>query len=317
MDNCLVVAPMAGVTDRPFRQMCRRLGAGMAVSEMTTSDPSLWHTPKSRSRMNHTGESEPIVVQIAGADPAMLAAAAQHNVEHGAQIIDINMGCPAKKVCNAMAGSALLGDEPLVERILKRVVDAVDVPVTLKIRTGLDPDNKNALTIANMARDNGISALTIHGRTRAEKYGGQAEYRTMARVKETVDIPLIANGDIDGPAKALEVLEMTGADGLMVGRAAQGNPWIFGEILHFARTGTPLPRPSADTMRDTALRHVQALHQFHGEHRGVRIARKHISWYLGAWPGYRQMKSQLMRAVDPAQQLHLLHLAFESTKQAA
>lgn len=317
MDNCLVVAPMAGVTDRPFRQMCRRLGAGMAVSEMTTSDPSLWHTPKSRSRMDHTGESDPIVVQIAGADPAMLAAAAQHNVEHGAQIIDINMGCPAKKVCNAMAGSALLADEPLVEKILTAVVSAVAVPVTLKIRTGTTPSSRNALTIAKMAHDCGIAALTVHGRTRAEKYGGAAEYDTMAKIKANVDLPLIANGDIDGPEKALNVLKVTGADGIMVGRAAQGNPWIFAQIMHYASTGKHLPAPSLDAMCDTALQHVRELHQFHGEYRGVRIARKHIAWYLGIWPGYRQLKSQLMRVEAPDHQLQLLKHAFETTKQAA
>ena len=278
--NNLVLAPMAGVTDRPFRQLCKRLGARMAVSEMTTSQPHLWDTAKSRRRRDHTGEAEPVAVQIAGAEPAMMAAAARHNVAHGAQIIDINMGCPAKKVCNVMAGSALLRDERLVGRILDAVVAAVDVPVTLKIRTGWDAQRRNAVTIARLAEQAGVQALAVHGRTRACGFGGSAEYDTIAEVKTTVGIPVIANGDILTPEQARQVLKATGADGLMIGRAAQGRPWIFREIEHFLRTGChaqPLRWPQIGSI---LAEHLQQLYGFYGEQTGVRVARKHVGWYL-------------------------------------
>ncbi|TBW58505.1 tRNA dihydrouridine synthase DusB [Marinobacter halodurans] len=280
LPNSLIVAPMAGVTDRPFRLLCRRLGAGLAVSEMVIADSRLWHTRKSRLRLDHAGEPEPRSVQIAGGDAEMLANAARLNVENGAQIIDINMGCPAKKVCNKAAGSALMKDEPLVRDILHAVVDAVDVPVTLKMRTGWDREHRNAPLIARMAQDAGIQALAIHGRTRADAYRGEAEYDTIAAVKASVGIPVFANGDIDSPEKARHVLKHTGADGLLIGRAAQGSPWIFREIEHFLRTGRHLPGPSLDEVETLLTGHLIALHGFYGEHMGVRIARKHVGWYL-------------------------------------
>ena len=275
----VLLAPMAGVTDKPFRQLCKRLGAGLAVSEMTSADARLWGSSKSLRRMDHAGEPEPVSVQIAGHDPAMLAAAARHNVEHGADLIDINMGCPAKKVCNVWAGSALLQDELRVARILAAVVRAVEVPVTLKIRTGWDREHRNALTIARIAEGAGIAALTVHGRTRADKYEGEAEYATIAAVKAAIRIPVIANGDIDSPGKARAVLAATGADAVMIGRAAQGRPWIFRQIAHFLATGEHLPEPSAQMVRDILLGHLEALYDFHGEHQGLRIARKHLGWY--------------------------------------
>src|SRR6478752_6974711 len=237
IDPPIGLAPMAGVTDKPFRQLCKRLGAGLATTEMTTSDPRLWTTRKSLKRMDHAGEPEPVSVQIAGYDPGMLAEAAKYNADNGAQIVDINMGCPAKKVCNVWSGSALLQDEPLVARILHAVVKAVDIPVTLKIRTGWDREHRNALTIARIAQDAGIAALAIHGRTRADQYMGEAEYDTIASVKQAIGIPVLANGDVDDPAKAREVLQRTGADALMIGRAAQGRPWIFREVAHYLATG--------------------------------------------------------------------------------
>lgn len=278
-DTPLVLAPMAGVTDKPFRLLCKRLGADLAVSEMTTSDPRLWATRKSRWRMDHDGEPAPISVQIAGADPTTLAEAARFNVDHGAQIIDINMGCPARKVCNVWAGSALMQDEALVARILEAVVKAVEVPVTLKIRTGWNPDNRNGPRIAHIAQESGIAALAVHGRTRSEQYTGEAEYDTIARIKAEVSIPVLANGDIDSPGKAAAVLDYTKADGLLIGRAAQGRPWIFREIAHFMRTGTPLAPPSPTQVRAILLQHLEALYDFYGEEHGVRIARKHLGWY--------------------------------------
>ena len=276
---------MAGVTDRPFRMLCKSLGAGYAVSEMVASNPALRHTDKSRRRIDHTGEVAPIAVQIAGADPQMLAEAARYNVQHGAQIIDINMGCPAKKVCNTAAGSALLANEPLVSAILAAVVAAVDVPVTLKIRTGSTPDTRNAVAIARRAEDAGVQALTVHGRTRACAFVGAVEYDTIAAVKRAVAIPVIANGDIDTPERAAAVLAHTGADALMIGRAAQGRPWIFREILHFLATGTHLPAPSVAEARALILDHLADHHAFYGEDAGVRIARKHLGWYTGALEG--------------------------------
>lgn len=295
LPNRLILAPMAGVTDRPFRQLCRRLGAGLVVSEMVTSDVRLWNSRKSSLRLLHAGDPEPRSVQIAGGDPQMMADAARKNVELGAQIIDINMGCPAKKVCNKAAGSALLRDEPLVREILDAVVGAVDVPVTLKIRTGWDRENKNGITVAKIAEDAGISALAVHGRTRADLYTGEAEYETIAAIKQAVSIPVFANGDIDSPEKAKAVLDATGADALLIGRAAQGRPWIFREIEHYLRTGESLPAPSLLEVERILLEHLAALHAFYGELMGVRIARKHVGWYLATLPGAREFRAQFNR----------------------
>lgn len=277
--NKLVLAPMAGVTDRPFRQLCKKLGAGLAVSEMVSSNSLLWGSEKTMRRANHDGEVEPKSIQIAGADPSMMAEAARYNVDNGAQIIDINMGCPAKKVCNVMAGSALLQDEPLVGRILNAIVGAVNVPVTLKIRTGWDTSHRNGIIIAKIAESEGIQALSVHGRTRACAYKGEAEYETIAAIKDAVSLPVIANGDITSPEKAKYVLEYTQADGIMIGRAAQGRPWIFREINHYLETGEKLPEPDLTEVRDIMLEHLHNLYEFYGEYTGVRIARKHISWY--------------------------------------
>jgi tRNA-dihydrouridine synthase B len=285
LKNNLVVAPMAGVTDRPFRQLCKKLGAGLAVSEMVTSNSLLYGSEKTRRRANHEGEVDPISVQIAGADPQMMAEAARYNVDNGAQIIDINMGCPAKKICNVMAGSALLKDEPLVSQILKAVVGAVNVPVTLKIRTGWDKNNRNAVMIAKMAEDSGVQALAMHGRTRACLYMGDAEYDTIAAVKQAINIPLIANGDITTPEKAKYVLDYTGADAVMIGRAAQGRPWIFREIEHFLKTGTHLLPPTVEEIHTVMLEHINDLYGFYGDIAGMRVARKHISWYTKGLAG--------------------------------
>ncbi len=285
LKNNLIVAPMAGVTDRPFRQLCKKMGAGLAVSEMVTSNSLLYGSEKTLRRANHEGEVDPISVQIAGADPAMMAEAAKHNVDNGAQIIDINMGCPAKKICNVMAGSALLKDEPLVAQILKAVVNAVNVPVTLKIRTGWDKDNRNAIEIARMAEDIGVQALAMHGRTRACLYKGDAEYDTIAAVKQAINIPLIANGDITTPEKAKFVLDYTGADAVMIGRAAQGRPWIFREIEHYLITGTHMLPPTVEEIHTVMLEHLHDLYDFYGELTGMRVARKHISWYTKGLAG--------------------------------
>ncbi|SOB77788.1 tRNA-U20-dihydrouridine synthase [Marinobacter sp. LV10R510-11A] len=302
LPNPLIVAPMAGVTDRPFRLLCRKMGAGLAVSEMVIADSKLWHTRKSRTRMDHAGEPEPRSVQIAGGDPEMLANAARLNAESGAQIIDINMGCPAKKVCNKAAGSALMKDENLVWDILKAVVSAVDIPVTLKMRTGWDQDNRNALAIARMAEDSGIQALAIHGRTRADKYNGDAEYDTIAQVKASVGIPVFANGDITSPEKARRILEYTGADGLLIGRAAQGSPWIFREILHFLETGEHLPAPPLNEVEQILSEHLAALHSFYGEPMGVRIARKHVGWYLQSHDPGKQFRNRFNALNDALEQ---------------
>ncbi|HSV17894.1 MAG TPA: tRNA dihydrouridine synthase DusB [Casimicrobiaceae bacterium] len=283
--NALAVAPMAGVTDRPFRQLCKRLGAGYAVSEMVAANPRLWATDKSRRRTDHEGEVEPVAVQIAGADPSLVADAARYNVDRGAQIIDINLGCPAKKVCNTLAGSALLSDEPLVARIVRAVVAAVAVPVTLKLRTGPHPGARNAVAIARMAQDEGIAALALHGRTRACAFVGAVEYETIAAVKQAVRIPVFANGDIRTPAQARDVLARTGADGLMIGRAAQGRPWIFREIAHHLATGGTLPSPTVEEARSLIDAHLCDHYGFYGEALGVRIARKHLGWYTAALPG--------------------------------
>jgi tRNA-dihydrouridine synthase B len=295
LPNSLILAPMAGVTDQPFRRLCTRMGAGLVVSEMVTSDVRLWNTRKSSLRMMHDGDPEPRSVQIAGGDPEMLAEAARRNVDMGAQIIDINMGCPAKKVCNKAAGSALLKDEVLVREILQAVVAAVNVPVTLKIRTGWDRENKNGIGVAKIAEDAGIVALAVHGRTRADLYRGEAEYDTIAAIKQAVSIPVLANGDIDSPDKAKAVLLATGADGLLIGRAAQGRPWIFREIEHYLRTGEYLPAPSLLEVEHILLEHLAALHAFYGEVMGVRIARKHVSWYLATLPGANEFRAQFNR----------------------
>jgi tRNA-dihydrouridine synthase B len=306
IDPPLILAPMAGVTDKPFRLLCKRMGAGLAVSEMTHSDPHLWGSVKSLHRMDHAGESEPVSVQIAGSDPRVLAEAARHNVDHGAQIIDINMGCPARKVCNVWAGSALLQDEALVARILTAVVAAVAVPVTLKIRTGWNRENINAVRIARIAEDAGIAALAVHGRTRADKYDGAAEYATMAAVKASVRIPLIANGDIDGPYKARAVLDTTGADALMIGRGAQGRPWIFRQIARFLDDGTLLPTPAPDAISAILCGHLESLYAFYGEDAGVRIARKHLGWYARDQPANAAFRHVVNAATDAATQLRLI-----------
>jgi tRNA-dihydrouridine synthase B len=295
--NNLFVAPMAGVTDRPFRQLCKKLGAGLAVSEMVTSNSLLYGSAKTRRRANHDGEVDPVSVQIAGADPAMMAQAARYNADNGAQIIDINMGCPAKKVCNVMAGSALMQNEPLVAKILEAVVGAVPgVPVTLKFRTGWNRDNRNAPTIARIAQESGIRAIAIHGRTRADQYQGAAEYDTIALVKAQVNIPVIANGDITSPQKARYVLDYTGADGVMIGRAAQGRPWLFREIEYFLATGEEMAPPRVAEIHRILRDHLADLYGFYGEEAGVRIARKHISWYTKGLVGaahFRHAMNQL------------------------
>ena len=309
--NNLVVAPMAGVTDRPFRMLCKKLGAGYAVSEMVTSNSLLYGSAKTLRRANHEGEVEPISVQIAGADPKMLAEAAKYNVDHGAQIIDINMGCPAKKICNVMAGSALLKDEPLVSQILKAVVGAVDVPVTLKIRTGWDKQNRNAVAVAKMAEDIGVQALAIHGRTRACAYMGDAEYDTIAEVKQAINIPLIANGDITTPEKAKFVLDYTGADGVMIGRAAQGRPWIFREIEHYLATGEHMPAPEVEEIRSVMLEHLHDLYAFYGDLTGMRVARKHISWYTKGLKDSANFRHAMNQLQTIEEQLAAIHAFFD------
>jgi len=302
---------MAGVTDRPFRQLCKQLGAGYAVSEMAASNPRLWATEKTARRINHEGEMAPRAVQIAGADPAMLAQCAQFNVERGAQIIDINMGCPVKKVCNSWCGSALLQNEKLVGEILAAVVGAVDVPVTLKFRTGWDRANKNALRIARLAEASGIAMLTLHGRTRADGYSGAAEYETIAAVKDAVNIPVVANGDITTPEKARFVLQATGADAIMIGRAAQGRPWIFREVDHFLRTGEHLPPPEVAEVRRLMDEHLRAHYAFYGDYLGVRTARKHIGWYVRELAGGEAFRQRMNVLEDCEQQLAAVDRFFE------
>ncbi|EEF80720.1 tRNA dihydrouridine synthase DusB [Methylophaga thiooxydans] len=315
LPNRLFLAPMAGVTDRPFRQLCRRLGAGMAVSEMITANKALWASKKSLLRANHEGEPEPRSVQIAGADPVMMAEAARHNVDQGAHIIDINMGCPAKKVCNVMAGSALLQHETLVADILESVVKAVDVPVTLKIRTGWDRDNRNGVTIARIAEEAGIQLLSVHGRTRADAYKGDAEYDTIAEIKSRISIPLIANGDIDSPQKAQLVLEKTGADGLMIGRAAQGNPWIFKQILHYLNHGQLLATPAVNEICKVLLEHLENLYDFYGDYTGVRMARKHIAWYSKGLRDGNAFRQHMNQLEHPQQQLRYTRDFFEKIQE--
>lgn len=315
--NPLVLAPMAGVTDRPFRQLCKKLGAGMAVSEMVSANSALWGSKQTLRRMDHSGEVEPRIVQIAGADPQLMADAARFNVERGAQIIDINMGCPAKKVCNVLAGSALLKNEALVADIVSAVVNAVDVPVTLKIRTGWDRQNKNAVRIAGIAEHNGVQALTIHGRTRADAYHGEAEYETIAEVKSAVSIPVIANGDITDPEKAKFVLEYSKADGLMIGRAARGNPWIFKQIKHYLAEGAlPAPPQSKEICR-VLTGHLHDMYQFYGELSGVRIARKHIGWYIINQYDAESFRKRINNVNNAGSQLALVAKFFKSQKQLA
>ncbi|NMG28771.1 tRNA dihydrouridine synthase DusB [Aromatoleum evansii] len=302
--NNLFVAPMAGVTDRPFRQLCKKLGAGVAVSEMVTSNSLLYGSAKTLRRANHEGEVDPISVQIAGADPHMMAEAARHNADNGAQIIDINMGCPAKKVCNVMAGSALMQDEPLVARILEAVVAAVpNTPVTLKFRTGWNRQNRNAPTVARIAEESGIRAIAIHGRTRADQYMGEAEYDTIAHVKTLVKIPVIANGDITSPEKAKYVLDYTGADGVMIGRAAQGRPWIFRETEHYLATGELMPPPLVSEILQVCREHLADLYAFYGEDTGVKVARKHISWYTKGLVGSAAFRRAMNQLPDVRSQL--------------
>lgn len=313
--NNLVVAPMAGVTDRPFRQLCKRFGAGLAVSEMVASNSLLWGSEKTRRRANHDGEVEPIAVQIAGADPKMMADAARFNIDNGAQIIDINMGCPAKKVCNAMAGSALLRDESLVSRILEAVVGASSVPVTLKFRTGWDTHNRNALTVARIAEASGIRMLTLHGRTRACGFSGHAEYDTIRAVKRATRLPVIANGDIATPQEAKAVLEYTGADGVMIGRAAQGRPWIFREIEHFLLTGETLPAPLVTEIHEVLIEHLEDLYEFYGSERGVKVARKHISWYTKGLAGSASFRHRMNQIEDCEGQLAAVDEFFSQMTQ--
>jgi tRNA-dihydrouridine synthase B len=316
LKNNLIVAPMAGVTDRPFRMLCRSMGAGLAVSEMVASNSLLYGSAKTRRRANHEGEPAPVSVQIVGADPAMLVQAAQYNVDQGAQIIDINMGCPAKKICNVMAGSALLQDEALVARILEAVVGAVQVPVTLKFRTGWDKANRNAVRIARIAESSGIQALAIHGRTRACGYTGDAEYDTIAAVKAAVALPVIANGDITTPQKARHVLDYTKADAVMIGRAAQGRPWLFREIERFLKTGEHLPPPEVSEILAVLERHVHELYEFYGEYTGVRVARKHISWYTKGLAGSAQFRHGMNLLESSAQQLQAVRDFFDEQLQS-
>jgi tRNA-dihydrouridine synthase B len=311
LDSPFVLAPMAGITDKPFRKLCRRFGAGMTTSEMTTADTSLWQTPKSKYRLDLDLDTEPVAVQIAGSDPEQLALAAQACVDRGAQIIDINMGCPAKKVCRKLAGSALMKDEKLVEDILTSVVAAVDVPVTLKIRTGWDPEHKNGPVIARIAEDAGIQSLAVHGRTRACRYKGDAEYETIARIKESLSIPVFANGDLTTPEKSLEVLRLTNADGLMIGRGAQGRPWIFRELKLFLQNDAKKPPLDKTELRDIMLGHLDDLHRFYGQKRGVRVARKHLTWYCDNLANADEFRYRAVRVDSASEQLDLIREYFD------
>jgi tRNA-dihydrouridine synthase B len=306
LSSNVVLAPMAGVTDLPFRRLCRKFGAGLAASEMLTSDARLWGTAKSRHRMDHRGESGPRAVQIAGFDPIMMADAARRNVDAGAEIIDINMGCPAKKVCNRLSGSALMRDENLVAQILEAVVEAVSVPVTLKTRTGWDPSHKNGVRIARIAEDCGIQALAVHGRTRTDMFQGSAEHDTVRAIKSRVKIPVLANGDVGSPMRAKEVLKYTGCDGVMIGRAAQGRPWIFDEVNFFLATGKLREDLAQENVRDIMRAHLEDLYDFYGDETGVRVARKHLSWYFRQHPGQEALRDRLVRIETPQQQLSTL-----------
>ena len=317
LPNKLILAPMAGVTDRPFRQLCKDMGAGLAVSEMVTANSQLWGSRKTQRRIDHRGETKPRSVQIAGADPVMMAEAARYNVDNGAEIIDINMGCPAKKVCNALAGSALLRDEALVVRILESVVNAVPVPVTLKIRTGWDTTQRNGIAIARIAEQAGIQALAVHGRTRACGFSGEAEYATIAAIKAVVSIPIIANGDIDSPEKALWVLQQTGADAIMIGRAAQGRPWLFRMIQHYLETGSLLPEPAISERRDILIGHLHRLYEFYGEHTGVLVARKHIAWYSKGQTDVGNFRQAINGATTTTEQLQQVRAFLDAAEEGA
>ncbi len=311
LDSPFVLAPMAGVTDKPFRRICRHFGAGMTTSEMTTADTSLWQTPKSRHRLDLDLDAEPVAVQIAGSEPDQLALAARACVERGAQIVDINMGCPAKKVCKKLAGSALMKDEALVARILDAVVAAVAVPVTLKMRTGWDPEHRNGPQIARIAEDCGIQSLAIHGRTRACRYQGEAEYETIARIKQSVSMPIIANGDLTSAEKSLEVLRLTNADGLMIGRGAQGRPWIFRELISYLENGVQKVPLAKNELRAIMLGHLGDLHRFYGEKRGVRVARKHLTWYCDKLANADEFRYQAVRVNSASEQLRLTKEYFD------
>ena len=312
LDSQVVLAPMAGVTDHPFRLLCRQQGAALTPAEMLSADLSLWHSEKSRLRRVHDGEQGPRVVQIAGSEPEQMAQAAKINVEHGAEIIDINMGCPAKKVLKKAAGSALLNDEKLVQDILQAVVAAVDVPVTLKIRTGWSPDQRNGLTIARIAEDAGIQSLAVHGRTRACMFKGEVEYDTIAAIKENLSIPVFANGDIDSPRKAREVLQHTGADGVMIGRAAQGQPWLFRQIDHYLRFQELLPTPALGEQQSFILKHLQGLYELYGEYKGTLIARKHIGWYCRHLPESAGFRTRFNILDKPEKQLSSIREHFQT-----
>ncbi len=317
LHNRLILAPMAGVTDRPFRQLCRHLGAGLAVSEMVTADTSLWGSKKSLRRLDHQGETGPVSVQVVGSDPQKMAMAARINVDRGAQIIDINMGCPAKKICRVAAGSALMRDEKLVTQILEATVRAVDVPVTLKIRTGWDHQQRNGVKIALIAEQSGIAAVAIHGRTRADRFTGEAEYDTIHAVKQQLAIPVIANGDIDSPQKAKQVLAQTGADAIMIGRAAQGRPWIFDEIHHYLQTGHLAPARSPQWICSILLDHLEGLYQHYGTQHGVQIARKHIGWYSRSQPDSAEFRKAVFLTESPDAQQQMIRDYFLGQEQAA
>ncbi len=315
--NQLILAPMAGVTDRPFRQLCRRLGAGLAVSEMVTADTSLWGSKKSLRRLDHQGETGVVAVQIVGTDPQKMAMAARINVDRGADIIDINMGCPAKKVCRVAAGSALMRDEKLVGEILQATVGAVDVPVTLKIRTGWDHQQRNAVKIASIAEQSGVAAVAIHGRTRADRFTGEAEYDTIREAKQQLSIPVIANGDIDSPQKAKQVLAQTGADAIMIGRAAQGRPWIFEEIHHYLQTGHLVPARSSQWICSILLEHLEELYRHYGTQHGVQIARKHIGWYSRSQPDSAEFRKAVFLTESADAQQQMIRDYFLGQEQAA
>lgn len=312
LESNVMLAPMAGITDKPFRQLCCQMGAGLAVSEMVSANPKVWNTEKSKLRMVHSAEAGIRSVQIAGSDPEEMAFAAQVNVESGAQIIDINMGCPAKKVNKKLAGSALLKEPSQVEQIVKSVVDAVDVPVTLKIRTGWCENTRNGIEIAKIAEHNGIQSLAVHGRTRCDFYKGNAEYQTIKAIKQAISIPVVANGDITSAQKAKEVLDITGADAVMVGRGAQGRPWIFREINHFLKTGQLMDPPSLDEVRSILIEHVKELHQFYGDFMGLRIARKHVSWYMQTHEQGKAFRSSFNALESTSEQLESLNVYFDN-----
>lgn len=315
LENPIALAPMAGVTDRPFRQLCRELGAGYVVTEMVTSNPQLRHTRKTSWRSSFEGEATPVAVQIVGSEPQRLAEAAQYNVGLGAEIIDINMGCPAKKVCGKLGGSALLSDTKLVKDILQAVVSSVDVPVTLKIRTGPDRGSRNGVEVARIAESCGVAALAVHGRTRADRFKGEAEYDTIREICDNISIPVFANGDLTSPQQAREVLDYTGAQGLMIGRGAQGNPWIFRQLDFYLETGKVLAAPAAEEIHTVMREHLNRLHAFYGPVHGVRVARKHIGWYLKNQPESQHVLYDLMRVKTAKEQFQLLEQHFFTSPQ--